>query len=429
MIEWLNITDERKKKILQQATNATGLPPHAIEKDWWVTLALRALFSTQWANNLVFKGGTSLSKAWGLIERFSEDIDLAIDREVLGFPSTFVSKEQVAKLRKTASDWIAGPFREELQSTLIRLGVPMGAFDLTVQETEVEDRDPQVLILSYPSCYKGQHDEYIREQVLIEIGARSLREPSSLRAISTILSTVFSSQDFAGSPFEVTVVEPHRTMLEKVFLLHEEFLQPPEKGRYIRLSRHLYDLERLMDTEHGERALTDHALYDSIIQHRQEFNMIRGLDYSFHGHDYVNMIPPSDVIARWEEDYRQMQTNMIYGRAPNFPELIERLTVLRTRVRQRVFNRELERKGKALRLSPNSLQTMIDHSTQQIFLRHGSIDSDMQFREPFTRMIDINSPEGPDNFTFTYLLFFREEGGALVFTSIESGTTTTDHSS
>lgn len=421
MIEWINIPVERKRQILQQAAAATGLPPHAIEKDWWITLALRALFSTKWAVNLVFKGGTSLSKAWNLIERFSEDIDLAIDREVLGFPATFVSKAQVAKLRKKASAWIAGPFRDELQETLLTLGVPAAAFELTVQETTVEDRDPQVLVLSYPSCYTGEHDEYIREQVLIEIGARSLREPSSLRPISTILSSIFSGQPFAGEPFEITVVEPHRTMLEKVFLLHEEFLQPPQKGRYIRLSRHLYDLERLMVTEHGERALADHALYDSIIQHRQEFNMIRGLDYSFHGHEHVNMIPPTDVIARWEDDYRQMRANMIYGNAPAFPELIERLTVLRMRIRQRVFNREMDRKGKELRLSPESLQHMIDHSAQQILLRHGAIGAGMQFIEPFARMTDIYRPEWPDNFTFHYLLHFREENGALVFTTIDRG--------
>lgn len=251
MIEWIDIPVDRKKQILQQASAQTGLPSHAIEKDWWVTLALHALFTTKWAKNLVFKGGTSLSKAWGLIERFSEDIDLAIDREVLGFPETFVSRAQVTKLRKKASVWIAGPFREELQATLLEIGVPVVAFELNVQKTAVEDRDPQVLVLSYPSCYTGQHDEYIREQVLIEIGARSLREPSSLRQISTILSSVFSGQSFVGNPFEIMVVEPHRTMLEKIFLLHEEFLQPPEKGRYIRLSRHLYDLERLMDVDSG----------------------------------------------------------------------------------------------------------------------------------------------------------------------------------
>src|SRR5690348_1364504 len=135
MIEWLKLTDERKRQILNQQNEATGLPVHAIEKDWWVTLALRAIFSTKWKDNLVFKGGTSLSKAWGLIHRFSEDIDLAIDRKALGFPEEFVSNAQVAKLRKKASAFIATEFREELEKTLSEIGLNANQFQLRVQET------------------------------------------------------------------------------------------------------------------------------------------------------------------------------------------------------------------------------------------------------------------------------------------------------
>lgn len=149
--------------------------------------------------------------------------------------------------------------------------------------------------------------------------------------------------------------------------------------------------------------------------------MIRRLDYSFHGHEYVNMIPPAEVIARWEADYVQMRTNMIYGTAPAFSELIERLIILRTRIRQRVFNRELDRKGKELRLTPEFLQHIIDHSSQQILLKHGAIDKGMTFSVPFTQTVDQYRSEGPDNFTFHYLLHFREENGAVVFQSISQG--------
>jgi len=240
MIEWLKLSDDRKRQILQQASAATGLPAHAIEKDWWVTLSLQALFSTQWKGNLVFKGGTSLSKAWGLIERFSEDIDLAIDREIIGFPEAFVSNTQITKLRKKASSFIAGPFREELENTLLALGISKQYFQLTIEETEIEDRDPQVLLLGYHSCLDNNPDAYIAERVLIEIGARSLREPSSSREIKTILNEVFPDQAFSGNPFKILTVEPKRTMLEKAFLLHEEFQKPADKIRDLRLSRHLY---------------------------------------------------------------------------------------------------------------------------------------------------------------------------------------------
>ncbi|HEY9260367.1 nucleotidyl transferase AbiEii/AbiGii toxin family protein [Chitinophaga sp.] len=85
MFEWQKLPEEQKRNILAEASAITGYPTNVIEKDWWVTVALKAVFATPWADNLVFKGGTSLSKAWNLIERFSEDIDLAIDRSALGF--------------------------------------------------------------------------------------------------------------------------------------------------------------------------------------------------------------------------------------------------------------------------------------------------------------------------------------------------------
>ena len=333
MIDWLKLTDDRKRQILNQANTATGLLAHAIEKDWWVTLSLQAIFSTKWKDNLVFKGGTSLSKAWGLIERFSEDIDLAMDRKVLGFPEEFVSTTQVAKLRKVTSAFISTEFREEMERVLLVMGVPPGQFQLSVQETDVTDRDPQVLELGYHSALAP--DDYITERVLIEIGARSLREPSSGRKIKTILHEVFPEQPFSGTPFIIPTVDPKRTFLEKTFLLHEEFSKPPEKIRHDRLSRHLYDLERLMDTEHAAAAIADHDFYFSLIEHRQNFNAIRGLDYSLHRHAHISFIPPDSIVRRWESDYAEMRRVMIYGPSLEFPELMQRLQELQQRIRVR----------------------------------------------------------------------------------------------
>jgi Nucleotidyl transferase AbiEii toxin, Type IV TA system len=228
MIEWLKLTDERKRQVLNQANNRIGLLPHSIEKDWWVTLALKAVFLTKWKGNLVFKGGTSLSKAWGLIERFSEDIDLAMDRQVLGFPEEFVSKTQVTKLRKQTSLFIATEFRQELQNTLLAMGVPADQFKLSVEESDVEDRDPQVLELGYHSALVA--DAYIAERVLIEIGARSLREPSSNREIKAVLYEAFPDQPFAGEPFQIPTVDPKRTFLEKVFYCMKNFQSQLKKS-------------------------------------------------------------------------------------------------------------------------------------------------------------------------------------------------------
>jgi predicted nucleotidyltransferase component of viral defense system len=337
MIQWLKLPDERKTQLLNQAAVKTRFLAHAIEKDWWVTLALRAVFSTKWQNNLVFKGGTSLSKAWGLVERFSEDVDLALDRKVLGFPETFVSNAQIRKLRKKASEFIVSEFLCELEHTLIEMGISTDQFELSLQETEIEDKDPQVIELGYHSALEP--DAYITDWVLIEIGARSLREPSSEREIKTILHDLFPGQSFGGAPFFVPTVDPKRTFLEKAFLLHEEFQKPTEKIRTTRLSRHLYDLEKLMDTEHAVAALEDHHFYSAIVDHRQKFNAIRGIDYTLHSPSHINFIPPEVVMGQWQNDYAEMRRSMIYGKSIEFTELMARLLDLKQRFRKMQYPR------------------------------------------------------------------------------------------
>ena len=331
MIEWLQLTEKRRIEILNAASNQTGLPENAIEKDWWVTLALKAAFSTIWSKDIVFKGGTSLSKSWDLIERFSEDIDLAIDREVLGFKGD-LSNSQIKNLRKASFNFISNDFKDDVTKQLLEIGIDQQLFTLTAQASKDSDRDPQVLELQYHSLL--DHNGYIPEKVLIEIGARSLREPSSNRTIRSIIGNTFPDQSFGGQSFTVETVEPRRTFLEKVFLLHEEFLKPVEHIRHERMSRHLYDLERLMDTVHGKEALTDTALYNNIVAHRKKFNLLRGIDYNLHGPTQINFIPPEAILPIWEEDYRLMRNSMIYGKAVDFKELISRMDELAQRFRK-----------------------------------------------------------------------------------------------
>lgn len=103
-------------------------------------------------------------------------------------------------------------------------------------------------------------------------------------------------QPFSGSAFSIETVDPARTFLEKAFLLHEEFSKPADKVRNERMSRHLYDLDRLMDTEHGILALSDTNLYRSIIEHRGKFNLVRGIDYSGHHPARINFVPPDKLM-------------------------------------------------------------------------------------------------------------------------------------
>lgn len=118
MLEWLALGEKRQKEILNQVSTKTGLPAYAIEKDWWVTYCLKAVFNTSVATSLVFKGGTSLSKAWNVIERFSEDIDLGLDRNLLGF-SGELSNTQIKKLRKASCEFVSYDFKVQVANSLL----------------------------------------------------------------------------------------------------------------------------------------------------------------------------------------------------------------------------------------------------------------------------------------------------------------------
>jgi hypothetical protein len=330
MTEWLQLTEAQRRAVLKDVSGRTGLAMNAIEKDWWVTLSLRACFLTPWKDNLVFKGGTSLSKAWGLIERFSEDIDLVLDREVLGFKGE-LTKSQIKKLREKAAAFIAAEFLSILNATLLDIGVDPKILRLEIQPGGVADRDPQILQLYYRSVLEP--NDYLADKVTIEIGARSLLEPASERAVHSIIGIEMPDQPFSSKPYYILTVDPRRTFFEKIFLLHEEFSKSKETIRHERMSRHLYDLEKLMDSPFGHAAVANPDLYKLIVQHRERYTPIRGLDYSRHAPGSVDFIPPPEVLDHWERDYGLMQQAMIYGESPSFKVLLERMKELQKRIR------------------------------------------------------------------------------------------------
>jgi predicted nucleotidyltransferase component of viral defense system len=332
MNEWLKLSEKRRIDILNQVNNQTGLPVQAIEKDWWVTMVLNAIFTSKYAQNFVFKGGTSLSKAYNLIERFSEDIDLAIDRNFLGFEGE-LTKTQIKKLRKVSGSFIINELKTELNIRLQELGIPAEFYTLTTDENIDDTSDPHTIELEYKTIV--EQGDYLPQRVLIEIGARSLIEPSEEKGIKSIIGETYPDQPFTIKPFDVNVVIPTRTFLEKVFLLHEEFLKPIDKIRYKRLTRHLYDIERLMDHPFGEQALQDKELFQTIVNHRIKYTPVRGISYDLHTPKTLNFIPPPEVIDLWRNDYQEMKINMFYGKVLEFDELLSRLEELKKRFNEK----------------------------------------------------------------------------------------------
>lgn len=317
-LDFYKLKPDEKKLIFTTAGEKAGLPAYAVEKDWWVVQTLRIIFEMEIGKHLLFKGGTSLSKAWKLINRFSEDIDLALNREYLGFDSGLISKTQVRKLREASFDYITESFNQDLQKAYQKQGIKDLTFDY--ENLGDGDQDPVSILIYYPQII--EHPEYIQPRVKVEIGSRSLKDPFTDRSFTTIIGEEFSDKPYADTEITIPCINPERTYLEKLFLLNEEFQKPEEKIRVDRLSRHLYDIHQIAKSEHRRKA-HDHKLIKDIIAHRERFNGMRGVDYSTHFPPKLNPIPPDKFIKDWKEDYKKIQEEMIPGDSPSFDDLID----------------------------------------------------------------------------------------------------------
>jgi hypothetical protein len=153
----------------------------------------------------------------------------------------------------------------------------------------------------------------------------------------TFVSEIFAEMPFTESPVIIPTVNPERTFLEKIFLLHEEYQRPPEKMCVERLSRHLYDIEKLSRTPYSQKALSDKDLYNTIVAHREKFARLSGIDYTKHAPEYIQIIPPENLLPLWEDDYEKMKNSMIYGEKISFNELIMRVSKIQKVINQSVM--------------------------------------------------------------------------------------------
>ncbi len=328
-INWIKLSDADRRTILEQVSVRTGYIVQAVEKDWWVTTVLEALFSLPFAAQLSFKGGTSLSKCWSLINRFSEDIDMAINREYLGYGGELSRTQINNRLRRALCSFVREELPERIDTMLLGMGIPRDWFRTEVIITPESTVDPEVVYIHFNSLFPAV--EYMPASVKIEVSGRSMVDPVETVVIKTLVAEQLPTAPYSDAPFNVTAIAAKRTFLEKAFLLHETFHQEGVPPRVERMSRHLYDLEKMMDTQVETDALADTNLYRDIVEHRRKFVGLSGFNYDTLWPATLNFIPSVEQAAAWETDYRSMQTNMIPGASLPYADLIERLTVLNER--------------------------------------------------------------------------------------------------
>ena len=340
-MKFIDLSKEDRTDVLDRVSSELNIRQReVIEKDWWVTAVLRAMFCLPYAQHLSFKGGTSLSKCWHLIDRFSEDIDIAIDREYLGFSGT-LSKTQISdKLRRATCSFVRETMQYDIYEQLHKNGIAKDNFQVNVDITPISTTDPETININYDSVLtfsiEGEDGLYVLPKVKVEVSGRSMSEPVSEVALDSMIDQVYPKAPFAEPKFNVRAVLPERTFLEKVFLLHEEFAKPKELIRVERMSRHMYDIGQMLKTPIVGKIIHDKQLYRQVVEHRRTFIGLRGFDYDTLYPDTLNIVPPAHVMEQWKADYENMRLHMIYGESVSFEELVEYLRDLNNKINSNI---------------------------------------------------------------------------------------------
>ena len=316
-----------------------GTTPQNVEKDFWVCWTLDALFNGRDGGpRLLFKGGTSLSKGFGLIRRFSEDIDVTVFRDDLGQAYSISELAEMSGKKRDAAlkaikaaceDYINGALLEQLVQIAAeaagRTGIASG--QLTV-EPNPDDR--QSLLVRYPTTTPV--DGYVEKIVKIESGAKSALDPNSVRPIVPYADE--DLPDFDLSIANVTVVDAERTFWDKVVILHGlrrwYEIRGELRGGGHRISRHYYDVHELMTSEAGQRAIADPALGADCVIARMFFNR-PDYDLASAAPPTFALVPEGAMYDDLRRDYAAM-TAMIFGQPPDFEAIVESVASLQSAV-------------------------------------------------------------------------------------------------
>ncbi|WP_341487494.1 nucleotidyl transferase AbiEii/AbiGii toxin family protein [Pararhizobium sp. A13] len=316
-----------------------GVANTIIEKDFWVCWALKRLFGLQEKDvaTLVFKGGTSLSKAFGAIRRFSEDIDLSFDRADLGYPGDRdpeqegISKKQAYNLIEALVNDVERHIAEKLipalRSAIVeQLGEPTkGEWSL-----EIDASDAQTVNFHYPTVLPTSEYEgmaYITPRVKLELGARGDPWPTEERVIRSYAAEDYP--DFFEEPEStVTVLSAQRTFWEKATALHAEAHRRTETATPQYFSRHYYDLAMLLDTDEGKAAAADFELLATVAKHKATFFRSGWASYDTAQPGTLRLLPSEARIKDLRADYRAMAPMMFDERPPAFDDILAKIEKL-----------------------------------------------------------------------------------------------------
>jgi hypothetical protein len=339
-------SEQDRRALFAETARRVGTTEQNVEKDFWVCWTLDALFRRLPPNGprLLFKGGTSLSKAFGLIDRLSEDIDITVFRADLGEPASVDELEALSgKQRRVRLDaiseachrYVHGDLKAQLSTRLdAALDTAGCRHGSTGVASDENDPDGQTLLIRYPSVVVDV-DSYIRPSVKIELGAKSALDPHIDAFVEPFVATEMATEGLQVRG--VTTIEPSRTFWDKVLILHGNRRWFERRGEVRqggqRVTRHYYDVHRLFRANGGDAIAANRPLAMECVRHARMFFNRPDFDLEHAAPGTFALAPLPEMLERLERDYESM-SGMIFGPIPAFREVVQSVTELEIRLNE-----------------------------------------------------------------------------------------------
>jgi len=334
MDKFVLLTQKDKRAYFEVAAANLNIMPQLVEKDFWVCWILKILFSLpEIGTHFTFKGGTSLSKCYNVIKRFSEDIDISIERP-------FLSKTHAIEPEKEKSNKENQKRLKELQLVCktkideiiipsLKQSVAAVLSDIGEWKIELDSEDEQTVLFVFPQAMASSAESYIRSSVKIEFGARADHWPVEIATIVPYIANVSKERVIEGASMRVLAAE--RTFWEKATILHMIYHYQSEKNVPPRMSRHYYDIYAMVDSPIYKKALESISLLKHVSEHKALFFKATWAHYDTAKPGTLRLVPRDNQMSQLKSDFRQMQ-QMFFEEPPSFEQIIEKLRVVEEQI-------------------------------------------------------------------------------------------------
>lgn len=323
------LNEDDRRILFRNTSQKIGLNETIVEKDFWVCVTLDYLFHhCKWKEAFTFKGGTSLSKCYGLIKRFSEDIDLILDWRVLGYEMD----EPWAERSNTKQDLFNKEANKRAEEFLENELLPQIKKDFSSilgfeAEFYIDSDDKQTICFSYPNMFNSAS---VLQIIRLEIGALAAWTPANERIISSYAAQCYPKA-FKQIETNILTAAAERTFWEKVTILHHEANRPENLNMPQRYSRHYYDLYCIAHSENKQNAFDNTELLKKVVEFKMKFYPRKWAKYEEAVPGTIKLVPPEYRFAALRDDYDSM-SDMMFGEYPDFDTLMDYIKELESEI-------------------------------------------------------------------------------------------------